>query len=91
MVLFSDRALTQYKDKSVFSDLSHVFMDFGVDAERHFFWTKGPCDREFGTLKKAEERVKTRRARLAWKIFCLNISHKSVCVDAVSNVLSAHI
>ena len=52
MVLFSDGALTQYKDKSVFSDLSHVFMDFGVDAERHFFWTKGPCDREFGTLKK---------------------------------------
>ena len=54
-------------------------MDFGVDAERHFFGTKGPCDREFGTLTKAvSDRVKTRRARLAWKIFCLNISHKSV-------------
>ena len=68
MVLFSDGAPTQYKNKCVFSDLSHAFMDFGVDAERHFFGTchgKGPCGPEFVTLKKAvNDRVKTWRVDL---------------------------
>ncbi|XP_041368432.1 uncharacterized protein LOC121382868 isoform X2 [Gigantopelta aegis] len=68
VVYFSDGAPTQYKNKSAFCDLGYAFEDFGVHCERHFFGTrhgKGPCDREFGTLKKVvNQRVKERRAEI---------------------------
>lgn len=56
IIMFSDGAPTQYKNKASFMDLTHFEDDFGIPMERHFFGTrhgKGPCDREFGTLKSA--------------------------------------
>ncbi|XP_070205712.1 uncharacterized protein [Littorina saxatilis] len=68
IIMFSDGAPTQYKNKNSFCDLSHFFEDYGLEGERHFFGTrhgKGPCDREFGTLKKAvNRRIKGRQAEI---------------------------
>ena len=81
VVFFSDGVPAQYKNKTAFADLSCTEEDVGVSAEHHFFGTrhgKGPCDREFGTLKKAVKmQVKCRRADIdsAQVCVCVNRGH----------------
>ena len=57
VIIFSDGAPGQYKNKNCLTDMSFGECDWGVKcAERHFFGTrhgKGPCDREFGTVKRS--------------------------------------
>lgn len=56
---FSDGAVTQYKNKKNFINLSHHELDFGIKSEWHFFATshgKGACDGIGGTVKRLARR-----------------------------------
>ncbi|XP_063446520.1 uncharacterized protein LOC134726055 [Mytilus trossulus] len=52
---FSDGAASQFKSKTPFEDLRKGSDDFGFHIEKHFFGSrhgKGPCDGEFGVVKR---------------------------------------
>ena len=56
---FSDGAPWQYKNKKIFINLSHHFIDFGVAGEWHFHAAghgKGACDSVGGILKRISRR-----------------------------------
>jgi len=60
ILYFSDEAASQYKNCKNFLNLCHHKVDFGVDAEWHFFATshgKGPCDGLGGTVKRLAARA----------------------------------
>ncbi|XP_045207653.2 uncharacterized protein LOC123559695 [Mercenaria mercenaria] len=53
---FSDGASSQFKSKTPFADVAHSVDDYGFPCEKHFFGSrhgKGPCDGEFGVLKRS--------------------------------------
>jgi hypothetical protein len=52
---FSYGALAQHKNMNNFINLCHHNIDFGINAEWHFFATshgRGPCDGVGGTIKR---------------------------------------
>lgn len=52
---FSDGAASQFKSKTPFADVANSTNDFGFPCEKHFFGSrhgKGPCDGEFGVVKR---------------------------------------
>ena len=63
---FSDGAASQFKSKTPFADALHSKSDFGFPVEKHFFGSrhgKGPCDGEFGVIKRiVTNAVKNRKA-----------------------------
>ena len=69
VILFSDGAPTQYKNRISFADCFFAPFDFGVQTERHYFGSchgKGPSDREIGVVKKTVNRyVKARQTNVA--------------------------
>ena len=55
LIVFSDGAPGQYKNKSAFCDCSFAVKDIGFKMERHYFGSrhgKGPCDAEVGVIKR---------------------------------------
>ena len=55
LIYFSDGAASHYKNYKNFANLCNHKVDFGIDAEWHFFVTshgKGPCDGLGGTVKR---------------------------------------
>jgi len=64
ILYFSDGAAAQYKKRKNFLNLCHHKVDFGIDAEWHFFATshgKGPCDGLGGTVKRLAARASLQR------------------------------
>ena len=64
IIYFSDGPSSQYKNCKNFINLCHHKVDFGVDAEWHFFATshgKGPCDGVGGTIKRLAARASLQR------------------------------
>lgn len=59
VIYFSDGAVSQYKNKKNFINLSYHEEDYGLKAEWNFFATshgKGPCDGIGGTVKRLARR-----------------------------------
>ena len=64
ILYLSDGAAAQYKNRKNFLNLCHHKVDFGIDAEWHFFATshgKGPCDGLGGTVKRLAARASLQR------------------------------
>ena len=61
---FSDGCAGQYKKCKNFMNLHHHSVDFGVEAEWHFFAIshgKGPCDGVGGLLKRMARKASLQR------------------------------
>ena len=61
---FSDGCAGQYKNCKNFMNLCHHSVDFGFEAEWHFFATshgKGPCDGVGGLLKRMATKASLQR------------------------------
>ncbi|XP_045192503.2 uncharacterized protein LOC123548897 [Mercenaria mercenaria] len=64
---FSDGAASQFKSKTPFADVANSSTDYGFPCEKHFFGSrhgKGPCDGEFGVVKRTVSQAVVARQAL---------------------------